>query len=90
MERDAARRLFIRHVYEAKALVDQVPDRVMAALPAKTQAKTRKRVHGEVLRIVDDACRSLAEILVDPETSGFDTKKMGELTEETLAALEKI
>lgn len=72
IELDTVRRLFVRHISEAKSVLEQVPDRVLAVLPAAVAAKDRTRVRAEVVGILDAACRSLA-----------DTLTAGELPEES-------
>jgi len=67
IELEPVRRLFVRHVEEAKALMGQIPDRVAAALPAKTAAKIRKSAREEARRVIDDVCESLADLLNAPE-----------------------
>ena len=63
-------RLFTRHVNEAKAIMDQLADRVLSLLPAKTTPKTRRRVREECRKILDDACRSLGDLLSAEELTG--------------------
>lgn len=67
IEREAVRRLFVQHVAEAKALLDQLPDRITAALPDKTGSKIRRRAKADAQKIVDDACHALADLLAATE-----------------------
>lgn len=62
---EAVRRLFVQHVAAARAIFDQVPDRVLAALPQRLKAGVRRRVQTETRRIVDDVCETLADLLAD-------------------------
>jgi uncharacterized protein YicC (UPF0701 family) len=66
VEADAVRRLFARHIHEAKAILGQLADRASAAVPS-AQAKIRKKVREETKRLVDDVCNSLADLLTAPE-----------------------
>lgn len=53
--------VLVRHANEAKAILDQVPDRVLGALPTKMKAATRRRIHAQCRQIVDDACTAVAD-----------------------------
>jgi len=69
---DVIVRLFIRHIHEAKAILDQVPDRAVSALPAKTPRKIRTSVRAECRKIVDGACQSIADLLTAEEIKGSE------------------
>jgi len=60
-------RLFTRHIHEAKAIFEQIPERVLSALPAQTPAKTRRRIRQQCRKIIDDSLRSLSDLLAAPE-----------------------
>ncbi|HUT91804.1 MAG TPA: hypothetical protein VMY37_20080 [Thermoguttaceae bacterium] len=64
---EAVRRLFVQHVGEARAIFEQVPDRVIAALPQALKAGVRKRIHADMRRIVDDVCETLADLLAETQ-----------------------
>ena len=64
---EAVRRLFIRHVDEAKAILMQIPDAVIGALPAKTTTKDRQNIGRDARRIVEDTCQALSDLLTAPE-----------------------
>jgi phage terminase Nu1 subunit (DNA packaging protein) len=68
VEIEVARRLFVRHVHEAKAILDQVPDRVLAALPAAVlKGKGRQTIRRSAAGVVRSACQALADLLAAPE-----------------------
>ena len=75
--RDAVTRLFVQHVSEAKAIFDQVPDRVLAALPKRLKPGVRRQVQEDVRKVVDDTCHALADLLSQsrlPEESPTEPK----------------
>lgn len=63
LELEPVRRMFVRHVHECKAILDQLPDSLLATLPPKTPARTRRRVRGDVARVIDDAVAALSDLL---------------------------
>jgi hypothetical protein len=63
---DDTRRLMIRHINEAKAILGQLPDRVLAVLPAAIAGKIRRQVRDECARLIDHSCGSLADLLAKP------------------------
>lgn len=72
---DVIVRLFTRHIHEAKAILDQVPDRAISALPAKTPRKIRTSVRDECRKIVDGACQSIADLLKAEEFKDSEPAK---------------
>jgi phage terminase Nu1 subunit (DNA packaging protein) len=69
VEIEVARRLFVRHIHEAKAILDQVPDRVLAALPAAAvkEKGRRQTIRRQAAGVVRSACQALSDLLSAPE-----------------------
>lgn len=80
VESAAVGRLLVRHINEARAILDPLPDRVLAALPAKTPERTRQRIRRQVQRDLHHAYRALAETLKGDQDPTDD--KDGEPTAE--------
>jgi len=56
-------RLFARHISEAAAILDQLPDLCLAALPPDTPPETLAALRGRLVAAVDNARQSLADTL---------------------------
>lgn len=67
VEIEVARRLFVRHIHEAKAILNQIPDRVLAALPAAAVKTLRQTIRRQTAGVVRAACQSLSDLLSAPE-----------------------
>lgn len=63
VEVEEVRRLFAQHVNAARSILEQIPDRVIAALPQGTRAAARRRTQSQARRIVADCCDTLADLL---------------------------
>ena len=72
VELDQVRRLFIRHVHEAKAVMERIPDAVLAELPVKTTRRIKRRIRGKVTGLLDDSCELLADMCRASEVQGAD------------------
>jgi len=70
VELDPVRRAGIRHIFEAKAILERIPDEVLALLPAKTPARVKRPIREQVLQLVDAACQGLADMLRTAEITG--------------------
>jgi len=67
IEVEPVRRMLVRHIHEAKAILDQLPDRVLGVLPSRTKAGVRRSVRKRVAAAVDGAYTMLADSLDDLE-----------------------
>jgi excisionase family DNA binding protein len=72
VELDQVRRLLVRHVHEAKSVLERVPDLVLAELPVKTPKRIKRRIRATVTRLLDDACELLADMCRAGEVQGAD------------------
>ena len=70
VELDPISRVTVRHIHEAKAVLERIPDEVLAVLPAKTPARVRRAVRVEVFDLIDAACQMLADTVREPEFLG--------------------
>jgi len=63
------RRLFVRHIHEAKAIFEAVPDRLLGILPsrlpanAKAWQEIRRQFRGAAQGLVSEVCRALGDVL---------------------------
>lgn len=60
---DELRRVIVRHIHEAKSLLEQLPDRVVARLPDDCR-RSRDIVRETARRLVCEACLALADSLL--------------------------
>jgi phage terminase Nu1 subunit (DNA packaging protein) len=65
IELEPVRRLFTRHIYEAKAILDQLPDRLLGCLPSGTADVVRQQVRQRARSAVDGAYTSLADSIAE-------------------------
>lgn len=70
VELDPISRVTVRHIHEAKAVLERIPDEVLAVLPAKTPARVRRAIRVEVFDLIDASCQMLADTIREPEFLG--------------------
>lgn len=68
---DPVRRLVGRLIHEAKSRLDQLPDRILAGLPAELTNDELARIRRHLQKALDDTYTTLAEIPDAPEIRGL-------------------
>lgn len=72
-------RLIARQIATAKALLEQMPDKVDSRLPAKFGPKTRRRVRRAIAEVLDETMQALAEMAAgDTDHASEDPDDDGE------------
>lgn len=90
VELEPVRRLVVRQIHLARTHLEQLPDRLVAALPASSPSKLAKRIRQHATDAIDVVCRSLAEQLADPDLTGVDRDAEAEFTERMMAAVDGV
>jgi len=78
VEVDLVARQSERRITHAKALLAQVPDRVLGLLPKEVKPATRKQLRGRLAEMIDDVLFALAEAAEEEVTTDGEDSDSGD------------